>query len=83
MSALLFLRNRAGREAACSCAWPRPGHLVPCNTLLLTLYVCFRSPQVTHKLAHGELVETASWLQEGPMTIGVTSGASTPDKAGA
>lgn len=56
---------------------------MPCNTLLLTLYVCFRSPQVTHKLAHGELVETASWLQEGPMTIGVTSGASTPDKAGA
>ena len=56
---------------------------MPCNTLLLTLYACFPPPQVTHKLAHGELVETASWLPEGPMTIGVTSGASTPDKAGA
>ena len=32
---------------------------------------------ITHKLAHGELVETAPWLREGPLTIGVTSGAST------
>ena len=30
-----------------------------------------------HKLAHGELVETAPWLREGPLKIGVTSGAST------
>lgn len=36
---------------------------------------------VLHKLAHGELVETANWLRAGPLTIGITSGASTPDKA--
>lgn len=36
---------------------------------------------ITHKLAHGELVETKGWLKEGPLVIGVTSGASTPDRA--
>ena len=29
---------------------------------------------ITHRLAHGELRETAPWLPEGPLTIGVTSG---------
>lgn len=37
--------------------------------------------QVTHKLAHGELVVTDNWISDKPLIIGVTSGASTPDKA--
>jgi 4-hydroxy-3-methylbut-2-enyl diphosphate reductase len=37
--------------------------------------------KVYHKTGWGELKETSSWLPEGPLTIGVTSGASTPDRA--
>lgn len=36
---------------------------------------------VLHKLAHGELKETSGWLPAGPIRIGITSGASTPDRA--
>ncbi len=41
---------------------------------------------VTHKLAHGDMLTTSPWIPVGgpgaaPLTVGVTSGASTPDRA--
>eukprot|EP00882_Tetradesmus_deserticola_P001056 GHRQ01001142.1.p1 GENE.GHRQ01001142.1~~GHRQ01001142.1.p1 ORF type:complete len:485 (+),score=212.18 GHRQ01001142.1:45-1457(+) len=37
--------------------------------------------KLLHKTGWGELKETTNWLPEGPLTIAVTSGASTPDRA--
>ncbi|KAJ1428512.1 4-hydroxy-3-methylbut-2-enyl diphosphate reductase [Ochromonadaceae sp. CCMP2298] len=37
--------------------------------------------KVSHRLDNGDIVVHENFLKKGPMTIGVTSGASTPDKA--
>lgn len=40
------------------------------------------SNSLWHKTAHGELIETKDWIpKDGKLRIGVTSGASTPDRA--
>ena len=36
---------------------------------------------IKHKTSWGELLVTENWLPEGPITVGVTSGASTPDRS--
>ncbi|HSM81606.1 MAG TPA: 4-hydroxy-3-methylbut-2-enyl diphosphate reductase [Nodosilinea sp.] len=37
--------------------------------------------RIEHKLLHGDMTVTEGWLPDGPFTVGVTSGASTPDRA--
>jgi 4-hydroxy-3-methylbut-2-enyl diphosphate reductase len=37
--------------------------------------------RIEHKVLHGDLIVTEPWLPQGPITVGVTSGASTPDRA--
>jgi 4-hydroxy-3-methylbut-2-enyl diphosphate reductase len=37
--------------------------------------------RIEHKPLDGDLTVTENWLPEGPITVGVTSGASTPDRA--
>ena len=37
--------------------------------------------QIEHKPLHGELTVTQNWLPDGPITVGITSGASTPDRS--
>lgn len=37
--------------------------------------------RIEHKLLHGDLSTTENWLPDGPIKVGVTSGASTPDRA--
>lgn len=37
--------------------------------------------RIEHKLLHGEMAVTENWLPAGPVVVGVTSGASTPDRS--
>ncbi|MEM6592544.1 MAG: 4-hydroxy-3-methylbut-2-enyl diphosphate reductase [Cyanobacteria bacterium P01_C01_bin.73] len=37
--------------------------------------------RIQHKLLHSDLTVTENWLPDGPITVGITSGASTPDRA--
>ncbi len=37
------------------------------------------SNSITHRMFTNQMVTTASWLPDGPITVGITSGASTPD----
>jgi 4-hydroxy-3-methylbut-2-enyl diphosphate reductase len=37
--------------------------------------------RIEHKLLHSDLTVTENWLPDGPITVGVTSGASTPDRS--
>jgi 4-hydroxy-3-methylbut-2-enyl diphosphate reductase len=37
--------------------------------------------RIEHKQLHGDMAVTEPWLPDGPITVGVTSGASTPDRS--
>lgn len=37
--------------------------------------------RIEHKQLHGDMTVTENWLPEGPITVGITSGASTPDRS--
>lgn len=37
--------------------------------------------RIEHKLLHGDMAVTENWLPAGPIVVGVTSGASTPDRS--
>lgn len=37
--------------------------------------------RIEHKLLHGDMTITENWLPAGPLVVGVTSGASTPDRS--
>ncbi len=37
--------------------------------------------RIEHKLLHGDMTVTENWLPAGPLVVGVTSGASTPDRS--